>query len=140
MVLAEKATRTLSIRLGEGVRVHHQDSRWESDRLHLPHCRSAQQGDSALSWGPGVQRAHHSALPYLGGNGYQHRRPGKCEEPAGSPSGGLPCTTCLYFLFLKKLQPEGSGREGGGRGDRDGNTCKSMANSCQCMTKPTTTL
>ena len=33
---------------------------------------------------------------------------------------------------------EGSGGEGGGRGDRDGNTCKSMAVSFQCMTKPTT--
>ena len=34
--------------------------------------------------------------------------------------------------------PEGLGGEGGGRGDRDGNTCKSMADSFQCMTKPTT--
>ena len=33
---------------------------------------------------------------------------------------------------------EGSGGEGGGRGDRDGNTCKSMADLFQCMTKPTT--
>ena len=30
--------------------------------------------------------------------------------------------------------------EGGVRGDRDGNTCKSMANSCQCMTETTTLL
>ena len=36
--------------------------------------------------------------------------------------------------------PEGSGGEGGGRGDRDGNTCSSMADSCQCMTKPTAML
>ena len=35
-------------------------------------------------------------------------------------------------------RPEGSEREGGGRGDRDGNTCKPMAVSFQCMTKPTT--
>ena len=34
--------------------------------------------------------------------------------------------------------PEGSGGEGGGIGK--GNTCKSMADSCQCMTKPTTIL
>ena len=34
--------------------------------------------------------------------------------------------------------PEGSGRQGGGRGIGMGNTCKSMANSCQCMTRPTT--
>ena len=34
--------------------------------------------------------------------------------------------------------PEGSGREGGGIGM--GNTCKSMADSCQCMTKTTTIL
>ena len=33
---------------------------------------------------------------------------------------------------------EGSGGEGGGRGDRVGTTCKSMADSCQCMTKTTT--
>ena len=32
--------------------------------------------------------------------------------------------------------PEGSGGEGGGRGDWDGeHICKSMADSCQCMTK-----
>ena len=36
--------------------------------------------------------------------------------------------------------PEGSGGEGGGRGDQDGNTCKSMPDSFQCMTKPTTML
>ena len=35
-------------------------------------------------------------------------------------------------------RPEGSGREGGGRGFGMGNTCKSMADSCQCMTKTTT--
>ena len=36
---------------------------------------------------------------------------------------------------------EGFGREGGGRGGSGwGNTCKSMADSCQCMTKPTTIL
>ena len=35
--------------------------------------------------------------------------------------------------------PEGSGREGEmGGGIGIGNTCKSMANSCQCMTKTTT--
>ena len=33
---------------------------------------------------------------------------------------------------------EGSGGEGGGRGDRMGNTCKPMAVSFQCMTKSTT--
>ena len=32
--------------------------------------------------------------------------------------------------------PEGSGGEGGGRGNWMGNTCKSMADSCQCMAKP----
>ena len=36
--------------------------------------------------------------------------------------------------------PEGSGGEGGGRRDRDGNTCISKADSCQCMTKTTTIL
>ena len=36
--------------------------------------------------------------------------------------------------------PEGLGREGGGRGIGMGNTCKSMADSFQCMTKPTTIL
>ena len=33
---------------------------------------------------------------------------------------------------------EGAGGEGGGRGHRDGNTCKPMAVSFQCMTKFTT--
>ena len=32
--------------------------------------------------------------------------------------------------------PEGWDEEGGGGGVRIGNTCKSMADSCQCMTKP----
>ena len=33
--------------------------------------------------------------------------------------------------------PEESGGEGGGRGIGMGNTCTSMADPCQCMTKPT---
>ena len=33
--------------------------------------------------------------------------------------------------------PEESGGEGGGGGIGMGNTCNSMADSCQCMTKPT---
>ncbi len=36
--------------------------------------------------------------------------------------------------------PEGWDREGGGRGFRMGNTCKSMADLCQCMAKTTTIL
>ena len=36
--------------------------------------------------------------------------------------------------------PEGSGGEGGERGIGMGNTCISMADSCQCMTKTTTIL
>ena len=36
-------------------------------------------------------------------------------------------------------QRDGMGREVGG-GFRMGNTCKSMADSCQCMAKATTTL
>ena len=35
-----------------------------------------------------------------------------------------------------KTQRDGMGREAG-RGIRIGNTCKSMANSCQCMAKTT---
>ena len=34
-----------------------------------------------------------------------------------------------------KTQRDGMGREAGG-GIRMGNTCKSMADSCQCMAKP----
>ena len=33
--------------------------------------------------------------------------------------------------------PEESGGDVGESGDRDENTCNSMAYSCQCMTKPT---
>ena len=36
---------------------------------------------------------------------------------------------------FQEIEPEGSGREGGGREIRMGNTCKSMADSCQCMAK-----
>ena len=38
-----------------------------------------------------------------------------------------------------KTQRDGMGKEVGG-GIRMGNTCKSMADSCQCMAKPTTIL
>ena len=38
-----------------------------------------------------------------------------------------------------KTQRDGMGKEVGG-GIRMGNTCKSMADSCQCMTKTTTML
>ena len=38
-----------------------------------------------------------------------------------------------------KTQRDGKGREVGG-GSRMGNTCKPMAESCQCMTKTTTIL
>ena len=38
-----------------------------------------------------------------------------------------------------KTQRDRVEREVGG-GDQDGNTCKSMADSCQCMTKNTTKL
>ena len=37
-------------------------------------------------------------------------------------------------------RPRGSGGKGGGKGDQEGNTCVSMADSFQCMTKPTTIL
>ena len=52
-----------------------------------------------MTWGPGGQRAHHSALPHSGSEGYQHRRPQKCEEPARSPHGALPCTASRPCVF-----------------------------------------
>ena len=36
--------------------------------------------------------------------------------------------------------PEGWNVEGGGRGFRMGNTCTPVADSCQCMARPTTIL
>ena len=45
---------------------------------------------------------------------------------------------CSDLVYWK--EPEGSGREGGGKGIGMGYTCKSMATSCQCMTKTTTIL
>ena len=36
--------------------------------------------------------------------------------------------------------PEGWDGEGGERGDRDGDTCTPMTDSCQCMAKTTTIL
>ena len=41
----------------------------------------------------------------------------------------------IYICMYEELSGEG-----GGRGDRMGNTCKSTADSCQCMTKTTTIL
>ena len=58
---------------------------------------------------------------------------------------GKKFTICVYKTALHKLSDlvhwedlEGWGGEGGGRGDRVGNTCKPMAVSFQCMTKSTT--
>ena len=43
----------------------------------------------------------------------------------------------IFFPFIFIRDPERWEGEGGGRGD---NTCKSMADSCQCMAKTTTVL
>ena len=48
-------------------------------------------------------------------------------------SGYLCCL--LLAIFNSSDQRDGMGREAGG-----GNTCKSMADSCQCMAKTTTIL
>ena len=45
----------------------------------------------------------------------------------------------VHFLITGKTQRDRVEREVGG-GIEMGNTCKSMANSCQCMTKTTTIL
>lgn len=52
-----------------------------------------------MTWGPGGQRAHHSALPHSGSEGYQHRRPQKREEPARSPHRALPCAASRPCVF-----------------------------------------
>ena len=49
--------------------------------------------------------------------------------------GGMHETKCSGLVHWE--DPEESGGEGGGRGIGMGNTCNSMADSCQCMTKPT---
>ena len=54
---------------------------------------------------------------------------------------GAPCPPAQAGCMRQVLgpralgRPRGIDREGGGRGDRDGNTCKSMTNSCQYMKK-----
>ena len=48
-------------------------------------------------------------------------------------------TGCLGLVYWN--DPEGWDAEGGmGEGFRMGNTCTPMADSCQCMAKPTTIL
>ena len=47
--------------------------------------------------------------------------------------------TSAWGWCTGKTQSDGMGREAGG-GIGMGNTCKSMADSCQCMTKTTTIL
>ena len=47
--------------------------------------------------------------------------------------------TSAWGWCTGKTQRDGRGREAGG-GIGMGNTCKSMADSCQCMSKPTTIL
>ena len=74
-------------------------------------------------------------------SGHEH-----CEPPGrvrGGERTGVQC--CLQpaahqSQLVHWEDPEGWYGEGGGRGDRDGNTCKSMADSCQCMAKSTTIL
>ena len=48
--------------------------------------------------------------------------------------GSMHDTGCLGLVHWD--DPEGWYREGGGRRFRMGNTCTSMAESCQCMAKP----
>ena len=55
------------------------------------------------------------------------------------PSPGWMHETGAQGWCTGKTQRDGMGREVGG-GIRMGNTCKSMADSCQCMTKTTTIL
>ena len=50
------------------------------------------------------------------------------------------CHTLQYTSMVHWDDPEGWDGDGGGRGIRMGNTCKSMADSCQCMAKTTTIL
>ena len=47
-------------------------------------------------------------------------------------------TACKDSDLVHWEDLEGSGGEGGGSGDREGNTCKPMAVSFQCMTKSST--
>ena len=47
--------------------------------------------------------------------------------------------TSAWGWCTRKTQKDGVGREAGG-GIGMGNTCKSMADSCQCMAKTTTIL
>ena len=54
-------------------------------------------------------------------------------------SPGLMCETSAQGWCTRMTQRDGMGREVGG-GFRMGNTCKSMADSCQCMVKTTTIL
>ena len=49
------------------------------------------------------------------------------DFPGGTDFSGL----------LRWEDPKGWNGEGGGRGDQDGDTCKSMADSYQCMAKTT---
>ena len=48
--------------------------------------------------------------------------------------GSMRDTRCSELVHWD--DPEGWEEEGGGRGFRMGNTCTSMADSCQCMAKP----
>ena len=52
--------------------------------------------------------------------------------------GSMQDTGCLGLVHWD--DPEGWYEEGGGRGFRMGNTCITMADSCQCMAKTTTIL
>ena len=60
----------------------------------------------------------------------------KCETDLQSRLDA--CDKCSGLVHWD--DPEGWDGEGGRRGFRMGNTCKSMADSCQCMAKTTTIL
>ena len=60
-----------------------------------------------------------------------------CMKRVSSP-GLMHDTGCLGLVHWD--DPEGWYGEGGGRKVQDENTCKPMADSCQCMAKTTTIL
>ena len=87
------------------------------------------QGHDAGLWGPMGARPEHS-LPHT------------CAPPRIFQSGVRSFDLLTSFPEKYKCSglvhwedPEGSDGEGSGRGDWDGNTCKSMADSCQMYGK-----
>ena len=118
------ATELLQVRMGKGPLIW--ESRPREDNSPSPLMWDSYPGTGkkekkkTLLWENSIETCILSSVKQIASPGWMHE-------------------TSAQGWCTGKTQRDGMGREVGG-GIRMGNTCKSMADSCQCMTKTTTIL